>query len=85
MELENHNFTEVHILGHSLADVDIPYFRSFLIMNSVRFAKWYVSYRENKSGKRNKERDLLYLKFFRISGLRKLPIMITINSNQSES
>ena len=75
-ELEKNNFTEVYILGHSLAAVDIPYFRFFLSMSSVRFAKWFLSYREDNKGKM--EKDNLRALFCRISELRRFPTMITI-------
>jgi len=65
-------FTEVCIWGHSLADVDVPYFEKFFSLESVKFAKWYVSYHGAK------ERDKLYLKFFRISMLKKLPCMMEL-------
>lgn len=65
-------FSEVHILGHSLADVDVPYFEYFFSLESVKNAKWYVSYHDDK------ERDKLYLKFFRISRLRRLPKMVKL-------
>ena len=63
-------FTEVYIWGHSLADVDVPYFEKFFSLESVKYTKWYVSYHGVM------ERYKLYLKFLRISKLKKLPWMM---------
>lgn len=65
-------FSEVYIWGHSLSDVDVPYFEKFLSLESVKFSKWYVSYHGEK------ERNKLYLKFFRISKLKKLACMMEL-------
>ena len=70
--LNSLKFAEVYIWGHSLADVDVPYFEKIFSLESVKFAKWYVSYHGDK------ERDKLYLKFFRISKLRILPCMMEL-------
>lgn len=65
-------YSEVYILGHSLSDVDVPYFERFLSLESVKYAKWFVSYHDDK------EKDKLYLKFFKISKLKKLPYMMKL-------
>ncbi len=65
-------FTEVYIWGHSLSDVDVPYFEYFFSLESMKYAKWYVSYYDGK------DRDKLYLKFFGISQLKKLPCMMEL-------
>ena len=65
-------FSNVYILGHSLADVDVPYFVKFLLLDSVKFAKWHLSYHGKK------EREKLYLKFFLISEFRRLPNMMEL-------
>lgn len=70
--LNGMRFFDVYIWGHSLSDVDIPYFEKFLSLESVKYAKWYISYHGDK------EREKLYLKFFRISKLRRLPIMMEL-------
>ena len=70
--LNGMRFSDVYIWGHSLSDVDIPYFVKFLSLESVKYAKWYISYHGDK------ERDKLYLKFFRISKLRRLPKMMEL-------
>ena len=65
-------FAEVYIWGHSLADVDVPYFEKFFSLESVKYAKWYIS----NHGKI--ERVKLYLKFLWISKLRRLPDMMEL-------
>ncbi len=65
-------FNEVYIWGHSLSDVDVPYFEKFFSLESVKSAKWYVSYHDDK------EKEKLYLKFFKISKLKKLPCMMKL-------
>lgn len=44
-EREGPSFDEIFVLGHSLADVDLPYFEK--IACKSRNAKWYVSYRDD--------------------------------------
>lgn len=65
-------FAEVYIWGHSLADVDVPYFEKFFSLESVKYAKWYIS----NHGKI--ERVKLYLKFLWISKLKRLPDMMEL-------
>lgn len=38
----------VHVLGHSLSDVDLPYIRALLSVPSVAAACWYVACRSEK-------------------------------------
>ncbi len=70
--LDGLRFNEVYIWGHSLSDVDVPYFEKFLSLESVKSAKWFVSYHGYK------ERCKLYLKFFKISKFKKLPCMMKL-------
>lgn len=39
------NLENIYVLGHSLADVDLPYFK--VIHENNKKAKWYVSYYDN--------------------------------------
>ena len=39
------SLNEIYVLGHSLADVDLPYFEKIARESSE--AKWYVSYRDD--------------------------------------
>lgn len=38
------NIQEVHVLGHSLSDVDWPYLQALMKAPSVAAAKWYTTY-----------------------------------------
>lgn len=38
----------VHVLGHSLSDVDLPYFQALLRVPSVAAARWYVACRSEQ-------------------------------------
>jgi hypothetical protein len=52
--------TEVVILGHSLAEVDWPYLRELLLLDTIRAARWTVACRDRQEAT-EKFKTLIYL------------------------
>ena len=63
---------EVHVIGHSLARVDEPYFKKLLEYEAIKNAVWHISYHSLN------EWPKLYYSFIRMTGYRKLPQMFKL-------